>query len=343
MTDRARRLPRNDMTITQTDTGNPANGLAVPDERPRCVGFLLIPGFALLTYSSIIEPFRAANVLSGKTLYRWLHISPDGQPVRASNSLVIVPDHGLDQTIVMDDLIVCAGGTPSLFRDRQTINWLRYISRRGTRVGAVSGGPYILARAGLLDGYRATIHWEHHSALLEEFPHLDVRETLFEIDRDRFTSSGGGAAFDLGLALIGAQQGKALASLISDWFLHEHIRESTQPQRSDVAERYQIHDKAVIAALALMEAQIETPVSRQKLAKSAGISLRQLERLFATRVGQSIGQHYLALRLAEARRLLRQTHVPVVAAAVATGFVSGAHFSRTYKKHFGVSPNQERR
>ncbi len=138
----------------------------------RKIGFLLIPGFSLLSYASTIEPLRAANRLSGRTLYRWTHISATGQQSEASSGLQIATEHKVGDNFELDTIFVCAGGNPALFRNQRTLAWLRTLARRGVRIGGVSGGPYILARAGLLDGYRCTIHWEHMTALREEFPSL---------------------------------------------------------------------------------------------------------------------------------------------------------------------------
>ena len=152
------------------------------DTTPHRVGFLLVPGFALMTYSCAMEPYRAANTLSGRELYRWMHVSPNGKPVAASNGVAVVPDQGIEAPLDVEDLFVCAGGNPTLFDDAPTLAWLRAQNHRGTRIGAVAGGPVILGRAGLLEGYRCTMHWEYIPAFREKFPrHAVTRHPL----RDR--------------------------------------------------------------------------------------------------------------------------------------------------------------
>lgn len=312
------------------------------EQAPRRIGVLLIPGFALLTYACAVEPYRAANVLAGRTLYRWIHVSPDGGPVPASNGVTVIPDQGLDRPLAVDDLFVCAGGNPTAFDDRAALAWLRRQARRGIRIGGLSGGPLMLARAGLLRDRRCTIHWEYRPALVEAFPELDVTSSLFEIDRDRCTASGGTATLDLMLALIAARHGRALAAAAGEWFLHTQLRLPGAQQRSALRHRYDVSSPAVLRALERMEASIEEPLAREALARAARVSVRQLERLFAAQLGRTIRTQYRALRLDRARALLQETTMPVLQVAMATGFVSAAHFARAYRAQFGHPPRAER-
>jgi len=306
------------------------------------IGVLLVPGFSLMSYAVAIEPLRAANSLSGRELYRWCNISPDGKAAKASNGTLIVADHGVGDDLRLDMLLICAGGNPAVFEDRPTFRWLRALAHRGVRIGGISGGAYVLARAGLLSGYRFTIHWEHIPALAEEFPGLKVSNTLFEIDRDRLTCAGGIAALDMMHALIEADHGHRLASAVSDWFLHSQVRLGSGPQRMTLRERFGVTHPRLLRVLEHMEARIEEPAPRGALAAVAGLSPRQLERLFQVHLGSTIGAHYLRVRLERARTLLRQTAMPVLDVAVACGFVSASHFSRSYKGRFGYPPRGER-
>ena len=312
------------------------------DAAPRRIGFLLIPGFSLIAYSCAMEPYRAANTLSGRRLYAWKHVSPDGRPVTASNGVAILPDQGLERPLDVDDLFVCAGGNPAAFRDAATLAWLRGQAARGLRIGGVSGGPYILARAGLLGRRRCTVHWEHMPALREDFPTLQLTGALFEIDRDRCTCAGGVAAMDLMVALIGQLHGRALAAAVAEWFLHPRGREGAEAQRMPPRERYGISHPGLLAVLDAMAGSLEEPLTREALARRGGVSLRQLERLFRTHLGRTVGEHYRDLRLDRARLLLRQGPLSVLETAMACGFVSAAHFSRAYRARFGLPPRAER-
>ncbi|MFC5068927.1 GlxA family transcriptional regulator [Flaviflagellibacter deserti] len=313
------------------------------DPKPRTFGFLLVPGFALMSYSSAAEPLRAANVLAHRELYRWRHISTDGRGIPASNGISVTPDLSVGDEVDLDAVIVCAGGNPSQFVHAPTIRWLRGMARRGVRLGGVSGGAYVLARAGLLDGYRCTIHWEHAAAFEEEFPDLDVRHTLFEIDRDRLTCAGGTAALDMMHAVIEHEQGHDLAAEVSEWFLQTRVRLGSGSQRMDARERYGVTSQRLIRALDYMDSHIENPVRRAVLARIAGVSVRQLERLFSEQLQSTIADHYLKIRLERAHTLLRETALSLVEVGLAAGFVSPSHFSRSYRKRHGMAPSRARR
>ena len=216
---------------------------------PRQIGFLLVPGFAVLSYASAMEPYRAANAMAGEQLYAWRHISPHGRPVMASNGLAFLPDQGIDRPCAVDDLFVCAGGNPTDFDDAATFAWLRAQAVRGIRLGGISGGPEILARAGLLAGYRCTAHWEYLPAMRERYPDLTLTPALYEIDRERCTCSGGTAALDMAVALIGAEYGRSLAHAVAEWFLHTRPRTAEEPQRMSLRERYGIGHPGLLQVL----------------------------------------------------------------------------------------------
>ncbi len=307
------------------------------------VGFLLVPGFALMSYAAAVEPLRAANLLSGRELYRWWHAAPGGGPVAASNGVAIVADFAPGAAQEADLVFVCAGGNPAPFDDRETLAWLRRLARGGTTIGGISGGPYLLARAGLLSGRRATLHWEHAAAFHEAFPDIDVVPSLFVLDGDRITCSGGVSALDMMVALIAREHGRDLAAAVGEWFLLTHIREGMGPQRMDLRHRLGVSDEALLAVLRAMEANLEAPLSRTALARTAGLSLRQVERLFEARLGRSIHAHYLALRLDRARQLLRETALPVLEVGLATGFGSASQFSRAFARAFGQPPSRYRK
>lgn len=323
-----------DTGLTWSDSGG--------EPGPITVGFLLTPGFALLAYASAVEPLRAANRLSGRELYAWRHVSIDGGPAEASNGVAIRPDHKVGDDVRFDYLFVCAGGNPAAFHHPPTFAWLRQLARWGVRLGGISGGPYILARANLLGGYRFTIHWEHAPAFVEDYPDLDLRRSLYEIDRDRLTSSGGTAPLDMMHVLIARQHGQSLAMEVSEWFLQTHVREGAGPQRMTLRERLGVSHGPLLKVLARMEQRIEEPLSRNDLAALAGVSLRQLERLFREHLGRTVGEHYLQLRLDRARHLLRQTSLSVLEIAVACGFASASHFARAYRTRYGHPPRSER-
>lgn len=307
------------------------------------VGFLLIPGFALMSYAGAVEPLRAANQLAGKKLYRWWNAAPGDKPAHASNGAAVMPDFKLGADVgELDLLLVCAGGNPSTFSDRCVFTWLKKLARRGVTLGGVSGGPFLLAKAGLLSGRRCTVHWEHQPALREAFPEVKLTRSLFEFDGDRVTCSGGVAGLDMMIALITRDQGYELAAAVSDWLLHTQVREGNGPQRMDLRFRLGVGDAKLLKALKVMEANIETPLSRATLAELAGVSMRQLERIFQEELGRGVHEHYLALRLNRSRQLLRETSLSMVEVSLATGFASASHFSRAFRRVFASTPREAR-
>ena len=297
------------------------------------VGFVLVPDFPLMAYTAAVEPLRAANTLSGCELYRWWHAAPGGGVVQASNGLGILTDVAVGSSdIAADRVFVCAGGNPAEFDDPALFAWLRGLARRGVTLGGISGGPYLLARAGLLSGRRCTLHWEHVPAFEERYPDIEVVRSLFEIQGDRITCSGGIAALDLMLDLIGRDHGAGLSSGVSDWFLHNQIREGLSPQRMDLRQRFGVRDPRLLRVLAAMEANLEAPLAREVLAGLARVSVRQLERLFREGLGQGLHRHYLDLRLDRAHQLGRESALSRAEIATATGFASADELSRAERR-----------
>jgi len=307
------------------------------------VTFLLLPEFSMMPFTAAMEALRAANRMSGAQLYRWQTATLDGDIVPASNGVGVHPDVSLAQTGLCDMLVVCAGLNAGAYASSAMIAQLRRLARSGVTLGAVCTGSVVLARGGLLDGYRCTIHWEDVASFAENFPQLQVTSRLYEIDRDRFTCSGGTAPLDLMIHFIAADFGAALAVQVAELMLHHTSRPATEPQRLSLRERTGVANPGLLAAIAGMEAAIETPASVEKIAVGAGLSPRQLERLFHDHLRTSPSRYYLALRLDRARHLLRHTSAPVLQVAVATGFTSAAHFAKCYRTHFGAPPRNERR
>ncbi len=297
------------------------------------VGFVLVPDFPLMAYTSAVEPLRAANTLSGRNLYDWWHAAPGGGSVRASNGVTILTEVEVGAlTRRADRVFVCAGGNPAGFDDPALSRWLRALSRAGATIGGISGGPYILARAGLLEGRRCTLHWEHVPAFEERYPEIEVVRSLFEIQGNRVTCSGGIAALDLMLNLIEADHGPGLAAGVGDWFLHNQIREGLSPQRMDLRLRLGVRDPRLLRALAAMESNLETPLPREALAAAAAVSVRQLERLFRTLMSTSLHAHYLDLRLDRAHQLRRESALAPAEIAATTGFASADELSRAERR-----------
>ena len=308
---------------------------------PFRVGILPIPGFALMSYACTVEPLRAANLLSNKHLYELIHFGASDL-VDSSGAARVERTARIGARPKLDLLLVVAGGDPFSFQDPKVLSWLAALDRAGVRIGGVSGAAVILARAGLLEGRRMTVHWEHAPALAEAYPDLWIERRLFVIDRDRVTCGGGTAPLDLMHALIAQQHGSMFARLVSDWFLHTDIRAAGAPQRGSLAERVGSHSRHVIEAIGAMETHVADPLSLEQLALVAGVTPRHLNRLFADNLKQSAMDYYRDLRLTIAKRLVTESPMSFGEIAAATGFSNSGHFSNAYKAHFRVRPRADR-
>ncbi len=309
---------------------------------PQHIALVLVPDFTMMPLTSAIEPLRLANRITEKPLYAWSMYSVDGQSVAASNGIVTGVSGDLDAVPPGAAIIVCAGLDVQRHTDKRVLSWLRKVSRRGVDIGAVCTGSHILAEAGLLDGYKCTIHWENLPGFSEAFPDIDATGGLFEIDNDRFTSAGGTTPIDMMLTLIASQHGPELASAVAETILHSPIRHHSENQRMSLPARIGARHPKLVSIIERMEINLEDPLSPSTLAKDAGLSTRQLERLFRRYLDRSPKRYYLELRLKKARSLLLQTDMSVINVALACGFTSPSHFSKCYRAYYGRTPYRER-
>lgn len=313
-----------------------------PKHLPQHFAVVVVPEFTMMPVTSAIEPLRLANRMSEKSLYKWTMHSADGQPVAASNGILAMVDGDLTAIPEGATILICAGLNVQHHTDKRLVAWLRKVARKGTNIGAVCTGAHILAEAGLLDGYKCTIHWENLPGFSEAFPEIDSTGGLFEIDRDRFTSAGGTTALDMMLTLIASQHGPELASSVAEGILHSPIRHHSEHQRMSLPARIGARHPKLVGIIEEMEQNLEEPLSPSILAKQAGLSTRQLERLFRRYLDRSPKRYYLELRLKKARSLLLQTDMSVINVALACGFSSPSHFSKCYRAFYGRTPYRER-
>lgn len=308
----------------------------------RKFAFLLLDRFTLMAFASAVEPLRLANRISEHPHYVWRTLSDQTPPVHCSGGLPFLPDGGLEE-LDRDTTLIVVGGTDVMAATTPpVINWLRREARRVRTVGAICTGAYVLARAGLLDGRRATIHWDNRDSFIEDFPDIDLSESIYVIDGNRITSSGGTAPSDLMLRLIAETHGSALANEVADQMIHTSIRTDRDGQRLSIPTRIGVRHPKLASVIQRMEANIEEPISPSILASDVSMSTRQLERLFRRYLSRSPKRYYMELRLNRARNLLMQTDMSVINVALACGFASPSHFSKCYRAQFGTTPYRER-
>ena len=308
---------------------------------PRRFAFLLAPNLSMIAFASALEPLRIANRLTHRRCYAWSLHTADGAPVRCSNGVEIAADSGLDEIDSNSILFVCSGVDAASSATRPVLTWLRRQNARGVALGALCTGSYILAKAGLLKDRRCTIHWESLPAVAEEFPSLQFSSHVFEIDRDRYTCAGGAAASDMMLQIISNDYGDDLSGMVADMILYS-ARGAREEQRLSIPGRLGVRHPKLITVIQAMEMNIEEPIRPSALAEQAGMSTRQLERLFRRYLNRSPKRYYMELRLQRARNLLLQTQMSVINVALACGFASPSHFSKCYRAHFERTPYRDR-
>ena len=317
-------------------------GYQIHSTAVRRFGFLLLRNFTMMAFSAAVEPLRTANRAAETELYQFPLFTLDGRPGQASNGLSVNPVRQLTGKEPLDALFVCAGTDLHSVNPESLLEKLKPFIKRGVAIGGICTASYQLAHAGILDGYRCTLHWENIPDMHDEFPHLVVSSGLFELDRDRYTCSGGTAPIDMMLTLIAQERGRALSDRISEGMLCERIRDGSDRQRMPLRMRLGSSQPKLVEAVELMESNIEEPMTLDELATHVGISRRQLERLFQKHLQCVPTRYYLEIRLRRARSLLLRSSRSIVDIAFACGFVSAPHFSKCYRDFFGIPPREER-
>jgi len=304
--------------------------------------FLTLSGYSHIALCNAIEVLQTANRVHGSAVYQWRIASLHGNGVTSSNGCTMEPTERVDASDSPDLVLICGGEgienaiTPDL--SRQIRQWALY----GISLGSLCTGSYALARAGVLGGYHAVAHWEQLPALREQFQQTQFSNGLYKIDRDRFTCGGGTASLHMMLSIVRSDSGKQVTAKMLDQLTLERIRDDTEEQYiplSTQVGRYQAH---LLDVAALMEANVEEPLSLEHIAELVGVTRRQIERLFKRHVGEAPGHYYVRLRLQRARKLLLETPMSIIEISTACGFHSSPHFSKCYRDQYGHTPSAER-
>ena len=311
-------------------------------KRPRRFVFVLLDRFTLLCFTAAVESLRIANRMAGERIYDWDIATEEQRPIACSAGIEIVPTVDLVEVSREDTVLVCGGIDVQSATSKRMLNWLRREARHGPIIGGLCTAGWTLAKAGLLDGKRATIHWENHDSFAEEFEEVELSKSVFVIDGNRITTAGGTASIDLMLKLIANDHGEDLANAVADQLIYSSIRTDQDNQRLSIPTRIGVRHPKLSQVIHMMEANIEEPISPSGLAADVGMSTRQLERLFRRYLNRSPKRYYMELRLQKARNLLMQTDMSVINVALACGFTSPSHFSKCYRSHYGTTPYRER-
>ncbi|WP_373356955.1 GlxA family transcriptional regulator [Pseudoroseicyclus sp. CXY001] len=311
-------------------------------DKPRRFVFVLLDNFTMLCFSCAVEALRIANRMAGRQLYTWSLAGEGGTFARCSAGTEFRLDADLDELTRDDIVLLCGGIDVQAATTKRVLSWLRREARRGVTMGGLCTASYTLAKAGLLDGKRATIHWENQDSFAEEFEDVTLTKSVFVVDGNRITTAGGTASIDLMLKLIADHHGEDLANAVADQLIYSSIRTDQDTQRLSIPTRIGVRHPKLSRVIQRMEQAIEDPISPAALATEVGMSTRQLERLFRRYLSKSPKRYYMELRLQKARNLLMQTDMSVINVALACGFTSPSHFSKCYRAHYDTTPYRER-
>ena len=297
---------------------------------PQKISILLFERFSNHCLANVVEPLRAANDLSRRHIYAWEYLTTDGQPVRSSAGMPILPDRALKDATRGDYLFV----QPSYgFEDLASAGNLRALRAAAKKFDALAGldtGSWLLASAGFLDGCQATIHWDYLTKFAETFPEVTTLDDRFVIDETRLSCGGAMTAFDLVCELIGRRHGENLRLNVQSLFMHDLSR---RPQMIDVET-----NDLIAKAIATMRAHIETPLSIIEVAARVSVSPKTLEREFARQLGNTPKNVYKNIRLSQARQLAEETNIPVGEIAVRCGYNDASAMTRAFRQEFGTTP-----
>ena len=304
---------------------------------PVRIFFLIYDQFSNLCLANCLEPLRAANTQTSTRNFHWQILTPDGAPVLSSSGMQILPHGPLSSLSACEYLFVIASydhlrhDTPS---NRRAL--LRAARLAGVTVG-LDAGPWLMASAGLLDGQRATIHWDLLDGFTEQFLDVEAEQARVIRDGPMMTCAGAMSALDLTLDLISAHLGIAARLDVEALFIHKDPPIGTGRDRT--AER----DPLVSRALSLMRDNLERPLALVQLSRRLSCQPRTLDRRFRARLGAPPGAVYRHLRLASARKLLESTNLGVAEIAVRSGYESPAAMARALRREYGASPSALRR
>ncbi len=316
------------------------------DSKTTHIGFLIFPGFPMAALTSMIEPLRVANEITGREVFAWKLISETGARVQASALVWFDPDTALGDADGLDQIYVLSGPSSRFENPKTADGKLRKLARHGVTMGAVSGGIFPLARAGLLEDTEVSVHWCYSAAFHAEFPDLNASQSVIAQSKRRVTVSGAAAAFDLALHMIDGAVGPRVATEVACWFQHPMMRGQGVEQRRPTPNMASTDDMLpdiLREAVDVFASHIEDPLKVADVADIVGVSVRQLERQFKQSTGQSPLRYYRAMRMKAARQLIHYSNDTLTEVAIAVGYTTSSAMIPNYIEAFGLHPSEDRR
>ena len=316
------------------------------DMKIQSIDFLIFDGFPMACLTSMIEPLRAANEISGQVAFSWTLFAETMEKVRSSAGVSFEPDMALSQTQGPDHLFLLSPPMAQFSNPKAGYGVLRNLGRHGTILGGVSGGVFPLVRSGVMAGQMVSVHWCYEAAFRSEFPEVQASDQVIEVSQRRYTASGAAAAFDLSLRLIETRLGADVATEVACWFQHplmrgEGVRQSIPTYRQSSTDA--TLPPVVAKAVAVFSANLTEPISVADVADVVGVSARQIERSFKKATGQSPSHYYRSMRMKAARQLVMYSKDSMAQIALQVGYGSTTPMVQHYKDAFGLPPQEDRR
>ncbi len=307
-----------------------------PSQQIRLICVLLFENFSNHCLANAIEPFRAANTIARKPLYSWQHVSVAGGTVVSSSGLPVETlswadaQPGGDYLFVMPSYGFKSYSTPKLHQI------LRAARKRFKLLGGLDTGGWMLAAAGLMDNRQATIHWDELSGFAEAFPEIDVVEDRYVLEDTVATCGGASTTFELMLEIIKKDHSPLFSLEVATLFMH-----GSSGERSDLFQE-RTADRLMREATALMRRNIENPLTIPNVAERLKVDQRLLENRFNAEFGMTPKAIYKAIRLREARRLIRYTDLTIAEIAIRCGYQNASAMTRAYRLEFDLIPRSDR-
>ncbi|MDB2407957.1 GlxA family transcriptional regulator [Jannaschia sp.] len=296
------------------------------------IAVLLFDGFSNHCLANTLEPFRAANTITGQASYQWRLLSLEGGLVRSSSGMLVQTEIATPTSPPCDFLMVTASYGHRALCSGQVLSALRALCANAKCLVGLDTGSWLLAAAGQLNDRPATIHGHIFESFSETFTQVDARQERFVIDGNRITCGGAMASFDLVLTLIGAHCGEMIRLDVAALFLHQ----TNQPFGD--ADNISIRSRLVSRALVLMDQNIEAPVPIPIIAQHLGCSLKSLQRRFASSLNATPGQVYRYRRLIAVRSLVESTNLSISEIAARCGYENASSMTRAFRNQFGATP-----
>lgn len=314
----------------------------------RC-GLLVVaaPRFSAFALVSMIEVFRRANTILGRTYFRWTFVRDPRDEAAPTLTGLLADGTGICRTeigrpfhrhrytlVFADGPIACAPSSP-------LPRLVRASHQSGSTIVEVGSGAFLLASLGLLDHPSYAVHPRDWATFMERYPHIDIAETMFSVGRRTISCCGEGGAIELALYLVGSIHGRRAADDIREALvLEKRVSDGVSSIPSSRVKR--LGNRHLRRAVEIMQANIDEPLSQPQVARVCRLSCRQLQRLFVAHTGQTFLKFYLQLRLDRAHALLQRTDMQVMDIAVACGFTSGSYFSQSVRNRWGITPSRVR-